>query len=269
MERFQAIITRLWNQGRVGKAAVIIPTLLIVFCCIGVINRPKTQQPVTGVGVQVGGETKPTSTVGPSTTPRPTNTTGPTNTPRPTDTPVLPTATPEPVVIDGSGDTVTDAITPPSGLNRVFFAHDGQRNFIVKVYTPDGKEDLMVNRIGRYAGVRPLVAKAGTYFEIQADGEWSIRIEPMGVDLSAADGIEGFGDFVSGVFEPTKTGSVPYTFKHTGESNFIVQLVCSGGADYVQNKIGAVDGSAVARFNKGPCFWDVRADGDWIIKPKE
>lgn len=221
----------------------------------------------------------PTNTLPPTATalPKPTNTPAPTKTPKPTRTPAptkapteVPTATPEPepITLEGTGQTVTDPVFIPFALARVTFAHDGTSNFIVTAFQGD-KETGLTNAIGRYTGTRLVSGEKETIFEVNADGRWFIMIQPLVFSPSiATDGTNGVTDDISGLFTPTKLGPVAYHFTHEGEQNFIVQLICGGGTDYVQNEIGAVDGDAIVRFSDGPCLWDVQADGSWTIAPK-
>jgi hypothetical protein len=266
-------ITALWNKGLVGKATIVLIGLVVVCCAFGAFvgrggSQPTragaTAAPAVVVGDVVTAAPEPTSapaaTAGPSVTPAPTNT--------PSSIPATATPVP-PIVIEGNGQAVTDPFTPPSTINRVFLTHQGQRNFIVRVFKADGSEAGMANEIGTYEGVRPLIGAAGDYyFEVDADGPWSIRVEAITQELDAADGLEGSGDYVSGVFTPESDGPTPYDVSHGGERNFIVHLYCAGGEDSVQNEIGAVSGSTVVRFAEGPCFWDVQADGAWSLMPK-
>jgi hypothetical protein len=149
----------------------------------------------------------------------------------------------------------------------VTLTHDGSRNFIVHSFVGEN-EDSLVNAIGPYQGARPLIGGQETYFEVRADGNWTIHLEPLSRDDVVAQGIEGHGDTVSALFAPAKQGTVPYNLTHNGERNFIVHLYCADGQDSVENAIGPVDGSVVVRFEGEPCFWEVRADGDWSLKPK-
>lgn len=267
-------IRELWGRGLVGKVVVIAAGLLglfVVCCVIGAILGPQQQGTVGTAIADV--PTIAALSAGLTETPVQTNTPEPSSTPAPsaTPTPVPPTATPiPPITLEGTGQTVTDPFTPPAAISRVILAHEGSRNFIVQVFRPDGTEVGLVNKIGRYAGIRALLATdAGEYyFEVNADGKWLIRIEPMTGEASAAQGLEGSGDYVSGVFDPVSSGPTPYNVSHKGERNFIVHLYCAGGEDSVQNEIGKVSGSVVVRFSDGPCFWDVQADGDWTLKPK-
>lgn len=286
MERLRAY----WASGWMGKVVLGAAGLfgLLLLCCIvlvalvpsrsAVAPSPvpaTTAQPAAAVQATVAPAAtqppaptevpKPTATSAPTDTPAPTNTPAPTATPEPTATPTPP---PEPVVLKGKGKTVTDPFTLPDTVNWVKLTHKGKSNFIVHAFGPNDQEESITNDIGNYTGVRPLLGKGEWFFEVNADGVWEIRVEPMGPDPDAATGIEGHGDYVSGLFLPAKTGRVPYNIKHTGQSNFIVHLLCAGGSDSVANEIGAVEGSVVVKFQDGPCFWEVRADGDWSIKPK-
>ena len=243
-------------------------SLLLLAC-----GQTTGQQIESAASVAQVAQTEPTDepTAKPTRTPRPTNTPRPTAKPKPTRTP-RPTATatpiPEPVVLSGVGQTVTDAFMPPSAVSIIKLTHTGRRNFIVKAYNAEGDESYLVNEIGRYAGSRVLYGDSSSFLEIDADGEWTAEIVPIGLEASAADGLSGTGDLVSGLFMPNQEGPIPFNFTHNGDSNFIVQVTCQGGMDYAQNEIGAVDGSAIVKFSEGPCLWDVQADGDWTISPK-
>lgn len=248
----------------------------VVGCCvIGSIfgSRPAAAPaPVAGVPSVVPAATRATdpTEISATSVPTPVPMPIPTETPAPTDvpTPIPATATPvPPVELSGSGQTVTDPVTLPGAISRVFLTHTGKRNFIVTAYHADGTKDLLANKIGAYEGVRSIASTQTVYFEIKADGKWTLTIEALGSEAEAAS-LTGSGDYASGLFMPPRTGPVPYTFTHTGERNFIVQLYCAGGNDVVQNEIGAVDGSAIVNYTQGPCFWEVQADGKWSLSPK-
>jgi len=207
---------------------------------------------------------RPTNTPAPTDTPRPTATS--TNTPGPTDTPLptaTPTNTPEPVVISGSGQYVTDPFALPASLCVAEFQHSGQRNFIVETFQGDD-HDLLINTIGAYAGQRPLSGLEPLALAIDADGPWSVRIEPM--KLGGTASFSGHGDAVSALFAPPSMGA--WEVNHNGSRNFVVLLHCADGSDLVQNEIGPVSGSIMVRFGKTICFWEVEADGDWSLAPR-
>jgi hypothetical protein len=271
-------IVAFWNRGWIGKAAISLAVLVVACCVIGIF-APRTPRPAstsapTSAAVQPAAAAQteaPTAAPAPTEAPKPTNTPAPTETPAPTATPTeipTPTPLPEPITLKGHGKIVTDKFTPPYSINRVTFEHNGERNFIVKSYAKDGKEDYLVNAIGPYHGMRPLLGDQELYFEIDADGDWTAVIEPLGQNDLYAGGADGSGDFVSDLFMPAKEGAVPYTFSHDGERNFIVQLHCAGGEDFVANEIGTTQGQVVVKMRKGPCLWEVQADGKWTIHPK-
>ncbi len=131
------------------------------------------------------------------------------------------------------------------------------------VYVGDGQE-LLVNEIGPYDGSRPLAARGPVILDIDADGAWSATIEP--ISFGAMAPFAGRGDAVSGLFDPPASG--PWEIRHDGERNFIVMCHCAGGSDLIQNEIGPVEGSRVVRFGRGPCFWEVQADGNWSLAPR-
>jgi hypothetical protein len=173
-------------------------------------------------------------------------------------------ATLRPIVLQGVGQTATREIKPPSSVSVVAFTHSGRSNFIVHAFHGD-KEDYLVNKIGVYQGARPLFGTEPVTFDIRADGAWTLRIEP--VARTDTPVFSGKGDAVSGLFDPPSTGA--WEIMHDGRANFIVHLYCAGGTEYVQNEIGRVAGSRVVRFPKGPCMWEVEADGNWSLKPRQ
>ncbi len=253
---------------------------LLIACCgaaVAIAPRTPASTPVAqsfaatqpAVAPQV--TAAPQGTEKPTEAPKPTNTPAPTATPKPTGVPTevpSPTPPPEPVKLSGTGKIVTDKFTPPSGVSRVTFDHQGQSNFIVRVFKENGDEDGLVNVIGNYHGQVLVFGSDPMYFEINADGPWTAVVEAVGRDNASAEQFAGHGDMVSQAFDPVKSGPVPYVLTHNGESNFIVHLYCVGGIDSVANEIGKFEGQVVVRFSDGPCIWEVKADGDWSIKPK-
>lgn len=281
MERLQIF----WNRGWFAKVIVSIVGLLIVCCVIGILVPRRTPVPAASAPSAptrqpAAQAERPTTapestaipaTAGPTDTPAPTSTSAPTRTPEPTAVPTdppTPTAPPEPVVLKGKGKVVTDPFMPPTEVNRVTFTHTGKRNFAVKIYRKDGDEDLLVNTIGAYEGSVPLIGQDEVFFEIDADGAWTATVTPLGQDDAVAAGLDGSGDTVSDLFWPANEGPVPFSFSHDGKRNFVVYLRCAGGNDLLVNEIGAIQGDVVVRMVKGPCLWEVNADGAWSMKPK-
>jgi len=204
----------------------------------------------------------------------------PTNTAtlEPADTPVPPTpaeaevleatATPpesvRPVTLRGTGRTATDPIALPASVSVAEFTHDGESNFSVWVYRGTD-EHLLINTIGPYKGRLPLFGEEQVVFDIDADGRWTVKIEPIGSQASPS--FSGRGDDVSDLFDPPQM--LTYEISHDGESNFAVWLHCAGGSDLIENEIGPVSGSAIVKFEEAPCLWEVTADGDWGLIPRQ
>ena len=74
----------------------------------------------------------------------------------------------------GTGDYVTGLCDISSGAWK--FTHDGKHNFVVRIYTTDGR-DLLVNEIGQYSGKKMVNIPSSSlaFFEINADGNWTIE----------------------------------------------------------------------------------------------
>jgi hypothetical protein len=178
------------------------------------------------------------------------------------------------LTITGHGPDVTDPVMLPAPVTRVVGSHragDGRKshNFAVWAYVAGTDErDLLFNVIGDHDGVRRLASTRPVYFEVTADGDWSLTIEPLPQQPEASGGISGRGQFVSGYFQP-HASRVTYAFSHGGTRNFAVWLYCAGGREALPvNQIGNYEGEAVVEFGRGPCYWAVEADGDWTITAK-
>ncbi len=78
----------------------------------------------------------------------------------------------------GKGDSVSEIFNGARGTRAWRFKHDGEHNFIVRIYTADGR-DHIINEIGSYdaAQVITIPADSSAFFEITADGNWEIYPE--------------------------------------------------------------------------------------------
>jgi hypothetical protein len=197
--------------------------------------------------------------------------------PTPSPSPVPPTVTPSavpptssptpvlvPVALEGDGQTATDPVQPPGPISVASLTHKGSRNFIVYVIAGDQKE-LLVNTIGEYQGQVPVSSTGPVIFNIEADGHWSLHLDPLGSADSAA--FAGTGDSVSGVFDAPANGA--WEIENAGKRNFIVYLTCNDRRpDLIENKIGPFKGSTYLTFGGKHCFWTVRSDGAWSLAPR-
>lgn len=75
----------------------------------------------------------------------------------------------------GKGDYVTDIFSCATGVQSWHFKHDGDHNFIVHMYSTNGRS-LIINEIGAYDASQVIKIPAGSkvFFEISADGAWEI-----------------------------------------------------------------------------------------------
>jgi hypothetical protein len=193
-------------------------------------------------------------------------------------TPTGPTPVPEPpsirelpgrgVAIEGHGSTESDEVVPQYnsgltiGIDVVTLTHDGASTFIVTAVQGQQSENL-TSAIGAYKGQRPLVVQGPVSFQVTADGAWSVRIQPM--SNGGQPSFNGTGDGVSPYFAPPQPSA--WTVAHDGQTTFFVYAHCLGGSIVVEDKSGPVQDSPRVEFPRGPCFWEVRADGAWSLKP--
>lgn len=176
---------------------------------------------------------------------------------------VTPASAQESLYLEGRGQSVPDAFFLPAGDSVLTFTHNGSRNFAVWAYVGDQRE-LLVNTIGAYSGSRPLSASTPITLDITADGGWTVQVDPIPPGGTVA--FSGTGDSVSGWFDSPGRATIDAT--HDGSRNFAVWAQCAGGRALVQNQIGAVNGSGVVNFSRGPCYWNVQADGNWSLTPR-
>jgi hypothetical protein len=189
-----------------------------------------------------------------------------------------PTPVPEPpevralargIAVSGHGIARTDPISPQydSGLNVgidvVSLSHDGHSTFVVSVIQDNGGTETLTSAIGPYQGQRPLVVSGPVAFQVTADGNWSLTVQP--IPQGGTPNFQGSGDAVGGYFTPPPAGQ--WQLMHDGQSAFYVYAHCLGGSVLVANSQGAVQTTSQVEFPRGPCFWEVRADGNWTLQP--
>jgi hypothetical protein len=127
-----------------------------------------------------------------------------------------------------------------------------------------GRSETVVSAIGAYKGERPLVMTGSITFEVVADGAWTLIIRPM--EQGGTPSFAGSGDAVSAYFTAPAPG--PWNVSHDGQSQFVVFAHCVGNSLKVEDVSGAMQDVATINFPRGPCFWEVQADGNWSLKPQ-
>jgi hypothetical protein len=192
-----------------------------------------------------------------------------------------PTPVPEPpqvvqlpgrgIQVDGHGTTQTDDISPDYagglnvGIEVVTLSHDGHSSFIVTaVDDVDAQSETLTSAIGPYTGQRPLVVEGPVSFHVTADGNWSLKVQPL--STGATPNFSGTGDAVSAYFDPPAPGT--WSVSHDGQLSFYVEAHCQGGSVTVVDQTGAVQTATPITFPRGPCFWEVRADGAFTLAPQ-
>ena len=201
-----------------------------------------------------------TSTTGPAGTPPPTSTSAPV----PTNTPEPP-STPEPVALalSGSGQTVTDTLDLTAGIFIAHLVHSGTGNFVVSAIDSGGGQVVLVDRDGGY---RPLTGGTTYSFDVDADGDWTMDIEPIAPDPAAVRTFAGEGDRVSGTFDGPGEG--PWDIGHNGSAAFSVRAHCTGsGSTLLLEDVGSVGATETVDLD-GTCYWEVQGDGGWSLIPR-
>jgi outer membrane biosynthesis protein TonB len=214
----------------------------------------------------------PTSTSEPTATPEPTA--EPTPQPKPTPEPeqAAPIQDSPPITLSGTGNTVTDPMAVPFLMSRVTYSQgtDG----LIQAYahqTTGEREQLIVNEIGSNTGAWLFESPADEYFfEVDADGDWTITIEPLGFLDQNTDTLSGNGAWVTDVYQTAHQGRVPYVVTYEGDSLAQIYLHCDNGTELVFNEIGTMTSETVLEFRGNFCLWQIVADeGDaWSISPR-
>ena len=166
-------------------------------------------------------------------------------------------------VFEGRGQMAIDALDLPAAESVLTATHNGARNFIIWAHSGQ-RRDLLINKSGQYSGTRLVSSNQPVSFDIQADGLWQIKLQAL--SSGGQPPFSGSGDDVSQRFAPPNNGA--WEINHDGKRNFIVRLHCSGRTQLIQNQTGEVSGSRVVTFGRGPCFWEVQADGVWALSPR-
>lgn len=167
-----------------------------------------------------------------------------------------------PISYEGQGDEVLNLEKPVGVAVLDFACLQCSGNTVLKT---DGREALLVNEIGGYAG-RHLIDVADTArtsrLSITANGSWKVTVTPGLSAVRIIDGtrISGTGDDVVAVNGATARALV----KNRGESNFAVWIVGEDTTELAVNEIGSYEGTVALR---APAVAIVTSSGDWSIAP--
>jgi hypothetical protein len=191
----------------------------------------------------------------------------------PTETPTS-VPLPDPVVFTGFGSNITPDFSVSDTLLFVEEQHDGTRSFAVWLKDAASGEniELAANEIGAYNGALVIPVDSGTYYyEIEADGNWSVTTKLPGhwgqVPDSSAYNFADRGARISSKFHLVQ-GRANINMTHDGEHNFAVYIydINLGTRDLLANEIGPYSGSGTIAARDGIYVLDVEADGNWQIQ---
>ena len=172
--------------------------------------------------------------------------------------------------LSGKGMFVSSPFSLNEGLTKFSFTHNGESNFIVQLLDQSGDvEALYANDIGNYNGSRIEYVDSGIHLlNIDADGDWTLNITQYTnfTNIPTTTHFEGTGDTATALFT-LNTGTKTFNMTHSGNSNFIVELLDKNGSfpNILANEIGDFTGSKAEFANTNVYAINVQADGDWTI----
>jgi hypothetical protein len=186
-----------------------------------------------------------------------------------------PQVAPDPIVVKGQGAEVKKIeLEADSPLVATGTHSGGSSNFIVELI-PSGGEDsiLLFNEIGSFKGQAAFdEISAGSYrLKVDADGAWKVTLEQPVPEGDEKDLERTFGGSGADVIRVQVLSEIQPTVhgKHTGEANFIVELIGYGdlsGSILVFNELGKFQGDTVTEsLPAGTYLLNVQADGKWTL----
>lgn len=174
------------------------------------------------------------------------------------------------IPLSGTGSAVPRFDIPPDTAAIAVISHTGASNFAVTSLGEAGEEDLLVNRIGNYAGTVLFDETSGSHsvaFEVVADGPWTILIKPV-TEAFKWDGTQqlaGSGDDVA-IIDPATSGLKTATLTHQGDGNFAI-FAYGPNTDLIVNEVGVYSGEVV--LGDGTFLLEITANGPWTISPPQ
>ncbi len=254
-----------WKKWWVWVIVAVV--LLALIGAIGAGGGSKTNSTSSSSAAAVVPSTEPSSLV---PTEQPTiEPTSQAPTPEPTTEAPTPTPTEKaasdwtPIVVKGSGSKVVKIDKPTDRAAIVTLTHDGESNFVVWALDSDLKESqLLVNTIGTYKGTTlldPNTEDVTARLKIEADGNWTLKVQDVTKARDVNERIVGTGDDV--VIYSGPAGVI--AAEAPSEDNFVVWSY-SDGSDLLFNEIGPYKGENT--ISGGPLVLSIQAVGPWSMK---
>ena len=214
-------------------------------------------------------------TEAPSSTPlpKPTSTSQPTNTPPPTPTQET-LSTPEPVIYEGSGDTMLPITKPIEGDMCFLYVKGntiGEFFGMVAYGTDDNLLHKLIVTEEPYEGIRLLDGspeKNTAMLEIRAVGPWQIKLIPVIQPYMAEYIIDVPGEFSGNgdVVVLTRGQSSSITGNYTGDKHFVIFAHGTKTGGLVFNEQGIFTGDGLLPENT--VMLEIMSEGDWEIEIK-
>ena len=183
-----------------------------------------------------------------------------------TDTPIPPTATTAPIILQGTGDSVV-AVQKNNGAAIMKVGYQGGSNFAIENYDDNNTQiDLLVNTIGSYQGTLPLDFLSDEHtarFQITASGPWKIQILPLTAIRHAhiPGQIQGTGDDV--IYLDGKNPDTLVADASKARDNFVVYSYGDNGRGLAINKIAPYTGTVM--LDQSAFMISVNASGSWTL----
>lgn len=185
-----------------------------------------------------------------------------------------PTTAPKPIVLTGTTSKKTKPFTMVSPA-KVELTFSGSGNFIVEI-DPVGGDVFSGTSLSNTIGKTTLVTYVydleldgvQAYADVLGSGKWSITISP-GIPAAKEAPAQFSGKWGLRTSPVHLSGDYTVTYKHSGDGNFIAELVPPDGdvfgGESIANEIGKVSASTEVYGVDGDYYIDVTANGSWTI----
>jgi hypothetical protein len=259
------------NRRKSTRRKLITGLIILLFTLCGIMvaifSRSSTVAPFLAIGE---GQTQPSKTSDQALKNVPSETPAPTNLPLPTDT-AFPSASntpvPDPIFLTGSGDTSVDVDkwNGPAVLHAQYLGND---NFVIQHYHTNDTGDIhvLISTIGPYEGTVPLDFLSGDQtgrFEIKAEGQWEMQIQPLENlhKIAIPATIQGRGD---DVFAIEGTGDLIKADASQARSSFIIHSFGNDRQSVVFNETAPYAG--ISLLPPATSLLIITANGPWSLE---
>jgi hypothetical protein len=172
--------------------------------------------------------------------------------------------------LSGSGQQASRQFNLSAGLQVFSCDYQGSGYFGVTLLDGTGNYvELLANNVGRLKSSKAVGLSGGTYMlNVTADGYWAVDVSKPSL-MSSRRSFDGKGPQATYIFE-LSTGLYKFQLKHTGTSNFQVQLLDENGQleELLSNAVGSCEISKAVKVEQGKHILNVNADGQWSVEIK-